>query len=53
MRKMCYFLRFEDEPMPAIARFWRVGRRTLWSAKHCVKSVVGSTPGNRLAELRG
>jgi hypothetical protein len=32
--------------------FWRVGSRTLWSAKHCVRSVVGRTPGNRFAELK-
>lgn len=46
-----YFFLFGAEVLSWCARFCRVGRRTLWSAKHCVSAVVGRTPGNRLAEL--
>lgn len=48
-----HFLRREPEALVPLDRFCLVGRRTLCAAKHCVRSVVGSTPGNRLAELMG
>lgn len=46
-----YFLRFALCSELVCPRFCRVGKRTLWSAKHWVNCVVGSTPGNRFAEL--
>jgi len=38
--------------LSSLVLFWRVGNRTFCLANRRVRSVVGITPGNLLAELR-